>query len=199
MKTTIALITALLSLLPSTQSAGQPSNNSPFTLIAAHSGSAIHLQSIEASSEHFFIGTRPSTYCPVPPLNQSDCPPGTSTAINVYADGSASLDVEVPGGQQIYISPTGALSYTPPHSHLIPAGSALGTFTHTTNNNPNSNLGHLTFTGLGATGFVACPHHNGTAPWQVFADVQGGDWGRCTGFDALSSEFTGGLGAWEYD
>lgn len=111
--------------------------------------------------------------------------------------------VEVPGGQQIYVAANGALTYTSPHSHAIPPGAALGTFTYTAPAAAGNGLGHFGFTGLGATGFVACPVGTNTvgSPWQVFADVQGGEWGRCIGFDGLASEYKGlggEFGAWEY-
>jgi hypothetical protein len=51
----------------------------PFTVIAARSGSPIHLQEIQASGEHFWIGEGPSTFCPVPTVPADQCPAGTST------------------------------------------------------------------------------------------------------------------------
>ena len=68
-------------------------------------------------------------------------------------------------------------------------------------------LGVFRFRGLNATGFLACPTRNGTAPWQVFADVEGlalrspsvpgGNVSACLGFNALGVNFRG-AGAWEY-
>lgn len=62
------------------------------------------------------------------------------------------------------------------------------------------------FTGLGATGFVACPLTNGSAPWQIFAavpglddkGVPGGNVSACLGFDALAETYSEGPAAWEY-
>ena len=59
------------------------SASGPFSLIAAHSGSPIHLQAINANGGSFWIGKPPLTYCPVPPVPPADCPPGTATALNV--------------------------------------------------------------------------------------------------------------------
>jgi hypothetical protein len=107
-------------------------------------------------------------------------------------------DVEVPGGQQVYVGPNGALGYTQAHSALIPAGSFTTGFVDT----PGSAYGTFSFTGDGATGFVACPTTASGAPWQIFANIPGlvaplGDKNACLGFDALAPSFTG-FGAWQY-
>ena len=60
----------------------------PFTIIAAHSASPIHLQAVNAVNQSFFIGVEPSSYCPDPPIE--DCPAGTSTTVAVN-DGAAFL------------------------------------------------------------------------------------------------------------
>ena len=65
----------------------QSTGSGPFTLIAAHSGSPIHLQAINANNGSFWIGKPPLTYCPVPPVPPGDCPPGTETAFNVENGG----------------------------------------------------------------------------------------------------------------
>ncbi|MCJ1412925.1 hypothetical protein MMC19_007025 [Ptychographa xylographoides] len=183
----------------STSSATANPSAEPFTFIAAHSGSPIHLQAVNANGFKFVIGAGPLTYCPsdVPP---SACGSGTTTAVEV-GDGGASLAVEVPGGQEIYVTATGALGYTVPHSGLIPPGAVTAGFTYTA----GPSFGDFGFTGLGATGFLACPSPNATAPYQVFAaiaglsnaDVPGGSVAACIGFDALTS--VSGIGAWEYE
>jgi len=58
----------------------------PFTLIAARSGSPIHLQSINANNESFWIGKPTLSYC-IPQV--ASCPPGTATAFTVGNDGSS--------------------------------------------------------------------------------------------------------------
>lgn len=102
--------------------------------------------------------------------------------------------MEVPGGQLVYVETDGALGFTQAHSANIPAGAVVSTFTVT----PGTSFGTLGFSGLGANGFVACPSANGSVPYQIFANVAGGDFTNCLGFDALTTEFTGGLGAWQY-
>ena len=94
----------------------------------------------------------------------------------------------------VYVETSGALGFTQAHSAFIPPGAVTGPFITT----PGVAFGTLSFTGLGATGFVACPSANGGAPWQIFADVMGGNFTNCLGFDALLSPFTGGAAAWEY-
>ena len=102
--------------------------------------------------------------------------------------------MEVPGGQLVYVETNGALGFTQAHSAFIPAGAVVSTFTLV----PGTSFGDLGFSGLGANGFVACPSANGSVPYQIFANVAAGNFTNCLGFDALTTEFTGGFGAWEY-
>ncbi len=98
---------------------------------------------------------------------------------------------------------TGRLGFTQAHSGYVPAGAALGPFTVT----PGPSFGTFSFSGLGATGFLACPTKNGTAPWQIFAnvkglndtDVPGGCVKDCLGFAALAPNYSAGRpAAWQY-
>jgi len=84
------------SILPTQRKSDVPASSSssstaptptPFTVIAARSGSPIHLQEIQASGEHFWIGEGPTTYCPVPPIPADQCPAGTSTVFIASGDG----------------------------------------------------------------------------------------------------------------
>jgi hypothetical protein len=109
-------------------------------------------------------------------------------------------DTEVPGGQQIYVNPQGALSFTQAHSIYIPTGSSYGPF----NYSPGQPFGHYTFEGWGATGFMACPNTVGNpSSWQVFAAIQNatvptGDVSDCLGFDAAAIAYNGSVPAWQY-
>ena len=112
-------------------------------------------------------------------------------------------DVEVPGGQIVYVTATGRLGFTQAHSSAVPTGAATYPFNLT----PEPQFGHFSFTGLGATGFLACPTKAGTAPWQIFAnvkglndaDVPGGAVNKCLGFSALAPNYTAsGPAAWQY-
>lgn len=202
-----------------------------FSIIAAHSASPVHLQSVVANGQGFWIGKETATYCPP---QVSPCPPGEVTVLD-YFDGSISLvcrysirllllvtspikhpselliflaqDVSVPGGQRVYVTPTGELGFTQAHSASIPPGSAQDGFT-LSSTPVNGQLASLGFSKLGATGFLACPAGpNGTAPYKVFtdvsaltdADVPDGNVSACIGFDALVGEYTeNGSAAWQY-
>ncbi|KAL2037837.1 hypothetical protein N7G274_009311 [Stereocaulon virgatum] len=184
----------------------QPRQNTataPFTLIAARSTSPIHLQPINANNATFWIGKPTHSYC-IPEVPPADCPPGTETALTV-GDGRASMDSEVPGGQDVYISAiNGALSFTEPHTEGGENGTTTG-FSYT--NRTDGSLGEFVFSGLNATGFVACPSLNGSAPWQIFAalphlcdaDVPGKNVSACLGFDALGDTYPNGTAAWQYE
>lgn len=116
-------------------------------------------------------------------------------------------DVSVPGGQRVYVAPTGELGFTQAHSASISPGSAQDGFT-LSSTPVNGQLASLGFSKLGATGFLACPAGpNGTAPFKIFADVSalkdadvpGGSISACIGFDALVGEYTeSGSAAWQY-
>lgn len=184
----------------------QSTGSGPFTLIAAHSGSPIHLQAINANGGSFWIGKPPLTYCPIPPVPPGDCPPGTETALNVE-DGNCGLATEVPGGQDVYVAYSGALSFTEPHEEGGEVGATTG-FVYQNNTNTTGGLGVFSFTGLGSVGgFVACPTVNGTGPYQIFADlpylcdkaVPGGNVSACIGFDALGDKFANETAAFEYE
>lgn len=58
-----------------------------FSIIAAHSASPVHLQSVVANGQGFWIGKETATYCPP---QVSPCPPGEVTVLD-YFDGSISL------------------------------------------------------------------------------------------------------------
>ncbi|KAL9066530.1 MAG: hypothetical protein Q9161_007505 [Pseudevernia consocians] len=186
------VFTSLLPLLSSANPLPLESRQStldPFSLTASRSGSPIHLSAINANGESFWIGKKTASYCP--------------------ADYT-----EVPGGQVVYVLPTGALSFTLAHAEGQPEennGTTTGfSFTPGT----DDALGVFSFTGLGSTGFLACPAKNGTKPWQIFADIKGienrdvpgGNVSACLGFDALAASGeelgtanTGGVAAWEYE
>ncbi|KAI0188029.1 hypothetical protein EV127DRAFT_435298 [Xylaria flabelliformis] len=85
---------------------------------------------INASGGKFYINRNTSTYCPEG-VSGLDCTvySGTGTTL-VIGNGTAtmSLQVSVPGGQQVYIGPDGALSYTQAHSAAMPANSTVTGF-----------------------------------------------------------------------
>ena len=194
------------------------SSNGPFGVTAAHSGSDIHFLPLTASGGHFWLGGKSQTYCPS--SVGASCYKQNDTIIY----GGNALDVIVPGGQQIYVDATGALSFTVPHSAYMPPGSSIGPFKYS----PGQPLGTWTYSGQGASGFMACPvpqapssssaspsatatpmsaaRRSSQAPqWQVYAALQNatvpsGKVSDCLGFDALavSLNTTSDHLAWEY-
>lgn len=160
--------------------------------LSARSASPIHLQSINAAEFAFWVGKDTASYCPETVVQ--DCPAGNET-IFAGGDNTLSLDVEVPGGQQVYIKPTGELAYTEAHSALMGDG-AISTGFHLSNGSSSSGLGALTWT----NGFVACPSGNGTSyPYQIYAAVNGFNKTNCLGFDFLASTILNAtVGAWQY-
>ncbi|KAJ5178731.1 hypothetical protein N7492_001941 [Penicillium capsulatum] len=190
--------------------------NPPFTVMAARSGSPIHYQKLNAAGEKFYLGGKTSSYCP-----NENCPPGNQT---VFAPGGKSLvrftaatvhstktrgknrtvtlttlqDVVVPGGQQVYIDNTGALSFTQAHSAAMPPGSTVDGLSYV----PGKPWNHYTFNGWGANGFMACPTDDQNR-WQVFAAIKNAtvpkqDVSKCLGFSAMALTYTGEAAAWQY-
>ncbi|KAI4113551.1 MAG: hypothetical protein LQ345_005495 [Seirophora villosa] len=182
-----------------------------FGIIAARSASPVHLRSVNANGGAFWIGKETASYCPL--TDQSQCPPGNSTVLAAGGGGASMVcvavipfkcladawdqNVVVPGGQQVYVAPNGALRFTTAHSAYVPAGSAIDGFNATVGE-INGSLGRFTFNGLGADGFLACPvNADGTEPYQVFANVKGlsdhdvpGECkDKCLGFSALTGPY----------
>lgn len=168
---------------PSATPAPPPATGpSYFGVISARSASPIHLQSLTARGGKFYLGGGPpSSYCPVEQVG-SACPPGNSTVL-AGGDKTLSLGVIVPGGQQVYVAPDGALSYTGAHSAFIPTGSSVDEFSREEPQG-SSQFGYLNFD----TGFVACPAGEGNG-YQVFGQVDGATFApECLGFNALTGK-----------
>lgn len=189
----ITAITALVStvLAQSSSSAAPAASATPappagpsyFGVISARSASPVHLLPLTARSGKFYLGGGPpSSYCPVAQVG-SACPLGNTTVL-AGGDQTLSLGVIVPGGQQVYVAPDGALSYTQAHSAYIPTGSVLDEFSREepTGTSP---YGYLNF----ETGFVACPAVAPATGYQVFGQVDGATFGsECLGFNALTGK-----------
>ncbi|CAI7651322.1 unnamed protein product [Penicillium glandicola] len=189
MKFTIT--TLALPFLAASAPTTAPPTNPAFSVMAIHSGAPIHYLQLNAAGQKFYLGGETASYCPSQVPN---CPPGNQT---VFAPGGASLDTEVPGGQQVYIDPNGALSFTQAHSASIPQGSSLGPF----NYSADLPWAHYSFAGWGAKGFMACPTDD--SRWQVFAaignaTVPNGNINDCLGFSAVALTYTGDVPTWQY-
>jgi len=177
MKTTTAVALALLSPITLAQSY--------FGVISARSASPIHLQELTARGGKFYLGGGPpSSYCP--PQVGDACPSGNYTTF-AGGDGTLSLAVVVPGGQQVYIAPDGSMSYTGPHSVYKPEGSIVDGWSKT----EGENFGYLTFD----QGLIACPPGNGTNEtypgYQVFGQLPNITFTPgCLGFNALTCKYS---------
>jgi hypothetical protein len=135
--------------------------------MATRSASPIHFRGLTARGGKFYLGgPGPTSYCPVEVVGAA-CPPGNSTVL-AGGDETLSMGVIVPGGQQVYVAPDGALSYTQAHSAYIPPGSVRDGFSREQPTGGQS-FGYLNFD----TGFVACPAANATEGYQVFGQVDG--------------------------
>lgn len=70
-------------------------SSGPIGLVATHSTSPIHLQSVNANGQNFWIGKDTASYCPDPKNPPKICPTGKDTIISVLGDqahpGTASL------------------------------------------------------------------------------------------------------------
>ncbi|MCJ1359730.1 MAG: hypothetical protein MMC33_009732 [Icmadophila ericetorum] len=130
--------------------------------------------------------TRPSTYCPTSVVPNGTCPAGTQT---VFANGGSALDVEVPGGQQVYIAPSGLLTYTRAHSSSYPPGSQFGGF--------GALDGEYVITSPAGQGWLACPSSQVAQAYQIYADRAGHPDG-CTDITLLLHSYTGPFAAWQY-
>jgi hypothetical protein len=100
-----------------------PRTASPVTLTAWNpTVPAIHGQPVTACGLKLWVGGATCAYCPsaVPPPS---CPAGTSTVILPAAE---AMDVEVPGGQQMFLDPQWFVGYTQAHSAAVPVGSTRG-------------------------------------------------------------------------
>jgi hypothetical protein len=209
---------SLAAALPGSRTSSSKPSNGPFGVTAARSGSDIHFLPLTASGGHFWLGGKSQTYCPS--SVGASCYKQNDTIIY----GGNALDVIVPGGQQIYVDGTGALSFTVPHSGYIPAGSSTGPFKYS----PGQSIGTWTYSGQGASGFMACPVPQAASSpsatpsatatplsaarrsaqrsqWKVYAALQNatvpsGQVSDCLGFEALavSLNVTSDHLAWEY-
>jgi hypothetical protein len=153
-----------------------------FSVISARSASPIHLQSLTARGGKFYLGGGPpSSYCPVAQVGDA-CPAGNTTVL-AGGDKTLSMGVIVPGGQEVYIGPDGAMSYTVAHSAFVPEGSIRDQFSREEPTGTNS-FGYLNF----ETGFVACPAGEGEG-YQVFGQVDGATFApECLGFNMLTGK-----------
>ncbi|PYI07363.1 hypothetical protein BO78DRAFT_460537 [Aspergillus sclerotiicarbonarius CBS 121057] len=199
------LLTTLLALTPLLAPALTSNcSNNAFTVMSIRSGSPIQYLSLTAASTNFYLGGTTSSACPSEVADYGACPASNQTVIS----GNSYLDSAYV--QEIYIDPTGAVKFVEAHTTYIPSGASTSTFCYT----PGTTYGYWTYTGLGATGFMACPITStgeeevaDAGPYQVFAamgnaSVPTGNVADCLGFEAVAVGWNGAEGsvaAWQYD
>jgi len=159
-----------------------PADNGPFTLVAQRPGAAFDGKSVEACGRYFWIGKGPCTYCPD---TVGTCPAGKVTGL--YA--GQAMDVEVPGGQEYYLGPKGALGFTIAHSAQKPAGYVEGCSAYKGGE----------FKYLPGAGWYACPVAGKTGQWQVYQKLPNVNLvaNNCVGMNILVKDMSG-VAAWEY-
>lgn len=173
-----------------TASASATSTPSTFAGLAIRSASDIHYLSVNANGQSFWLGKNTTTYCPA--SAGVPCPANDTTPQTVFASansGTASLDVTVPGGQQVYVSGTGALKFTAPHSANTGEGAVVDGFSV-------SDL-HLQFQGQD---WYACPDAEVDNVWGVYAAsvYAGDDVDQCLGFAFRTVDAGDAQAVWEY-
>ncbi|KAI0808872.1 hypothetical protein GGR55DRAFT_189171 [Xylaria sp. FL0064] len=125
---------------------------------------------INASGGKFYVNRATSTYCPAG-VSGLDCSQyeGKDTTFVLGTEATTmSLDVSVPGGQQVYIAPDGSLSYTQAHSAYIPPGSIVTGFSRVPSPEPSTPF----YLNSELASWYLCPITFGeptTRTYQIFA------------------------------
>lgn len=105
-------------------------------------------------------------------------------------------DVVVPGGQQYFVGPDGALGFTMPHSSFMPEGSKLGALAF--------EGGAFVFPGTIKDGWMACERNatnGGSLEYQIYAHLPNMKFGNeCFETNILTVQYddSHGAAAWEY-
>lgn len=96
--------------------------------------------------------------------------------------------VEVPGGQQIYVAPNGAVGYTQAHSGVAPPGSQFEGFA--------VENGELSFA---TSGFYACVSADNSTYPQLYASALMSNFDNCYSIKlATATGNEPGFAAWQY-
>ena len=195
--------------MPSQES---PSQNGTFLVVALESG-YFSSAFVQAAGLVFRIGGgAPETYCPDFVAQSVGCPPGQETVwtcasgfcdlvccsdfllshltINpqFLAFANSCQTVEVPGGQQIYVAPNGAVGYTQAHSGVAPPGSQFEGFA--------VENGELSFA---TSGFYACVSADNSTYPQLYASALMSNYDNCYSIKlATATGNEPGFAAWQY-
>ncbi|KAI1484434.1 hypothetical protein F5X96DRAFT_683605 [Biscogniauxia mediterranea] len=171
--------------------ASYPAPAGPWTSEARHypsnDGTVID-GAIQASGGKFWVGKDASTYCPsdVPDLDCSGYN-GTDTVF-IGGNNTLSLNVAVPGGQQVYIATDGALSYSVPHA-APPEGAVTTGFWR----EGSEGFMGAVFFGHNDTSAFVCP----TGEENVYQVFLGSGIANCSSVLLFTYTYSGG-NTWEY-
>ncbi|KAI2639374.1 hypothetical protein GGS21DRAFT_427551 [Xylaria nigripes] len=153
---------------------------------------------INACGGRFFINQKSCIYCPKD-ASGLDCTnfqgPGTELGLDSVST-TMGLIVNVPGGQQVYIGPDGALSFTAAHSMSMPSGSNVFGFSL----QEAGSLGHPIYLYIEGKSWYLCPTSGGSPTervYQVFAFADVPDNDECVNTDIRTYDYQGGK-VWEY-
>ncbi|KAI2463090.1 hypothetical protein F4781DRAFT_146253 [Annulohypoxylon bovei var. microspora] len=119
--------------------------------------------------------------------------PGTNTVF-VEGNGTISMNVGVPGGQQIYIAKDGSLSYTIPHSRELPDGSTTTGFYRSRSESFGAPINLFN----SGRFWLICPVGEGEPrekTYQLFVETK--DREECYG-TLIRTYQADGINAWEY-
>ncbi|KAG9835899.1 hypothetical protein KCU98_g13039, partial [Aureobasidium melanogenum] len=178
------IFTTLAAALPAFAVPHARSTGDSFGGLAIHSGSPVHLSAINANGNSFWLNKETSSYCPN--ITVTSCPEGKYT----YFEGgnnTLSLNVEVPGGQRVYVAQDGSLGYTIPHGSV----SGSQNVSYTGFNLRDSGI-HLQYKGAD---WIAVPI--GSA-YKVYAAAAENAPQNGTSFAFRVGSVNATFGAWEY-
>jgi hypothetical protein len=162
-----------------------PTAPASFQGLAIHSGSPIQFATVNANDNNFWLLYKTSTSCP----SNVKCSKTTDTIFTGGKD-TLNLKVEVPGGQQVYVSENGALKFTEAHRAAIGEGSSQTGFAV----QKKGKFDYLTYNG---SGFLACPTDDNNYLVYVNGASAPGGTADCLGFDFLIGDDSAPA-AWEY-
>ncbi|KAI1410679.1 hypothetical protein F5Y13DRAFT_70807 [Hypoxylon sp. FL1857] len=156
-----------------------------------------------AAGQGFYTGTSgPATYCPD---NVKPCPEVQGTLVHAGMTGMA---VAVPGGQSIYVAPSGAVEYTRAHSANLPEGSIVGGWYNKTvvsDCDPTRYvLDFLSTDGSNIGGVKVCPdvesYMDGTgASFRLYVGTKGFNLTDCVDAVGLNlNPVQADVGCWQY-
>ncbi|KAI0174894.1 hypothetical protein BJ166DRAFT_158043 [Pestalotiopsis sp. NC0098] len=165
-------------------------------------GTVVDGADVDAAGGGFYLGlSKAYTYCPV----GNACPADRGTL--VY-EGMTGMAVEVPGGQEIYVSPHGQVMFTQAHSGYMPPGSfTSGWFNKTVVSECGPKIKLLDFPATNSTdsaGVWLCPdvqdYMKGTgASYQLYAKTPLFNETNCVpALGLLQHGVNATVGAWQY-